>query len=65
VLWDIGTFWLRSYHPLSPAQCWYVYGQRKPAPQGHSGYWSDPRVWATVDRMAATGPRIPIGSGTH
>jgi hypothetical protein len=50
---------------LDPAQCWYVYGQPKPAPQGHSGYWADPRVWAMVDRMAATGPRIPVGSGTH
>jgi hypothetical protein len=50
---------------LDPAQCWYVYGQPQPAPQGHSGYWSDPRVWAMVDRMAATAPRIPIGSGTH
>ena len=50
---------------LDPAQCWYVYGQPEPAPQGHSGYWADPRVWAMVDRMAATGPRIPVGSSTH
>jgi hypothetical protein len=46
---------------LDPAQCWYVYGQPEPVPQGHSGYWADPRVWAMVDRMAATGPRIPVG----
>ena len=50
---------------LDPAQCWYVYGQPEPAPQGHSGYWADPRVWARADRMAATGPRIPVGSSTH
>ena len=43
---------------LDPAQCWYVYGQPAPAPQGHSGYWADPRVWAVVNRMAATSPRI-------
>jgi hypothetical protein len=48
---------------LDPAQCWYVYGQPAPAPQGHSGYWADPRVWAVVNRMAATGPRIPVGIG--
>jgi hypothetical protein len=38
---------------LDPEQCWYVYGQPQPAPQGHSGYWADPQVWATVDRMSA------------
>lgn len=46
---------------LDPAQCWYVYGQPKPSPQGHSGYWADPRVWTMVNRMAATGPRVPVG----
>ena len=50
---------------LDPAQCWYVYGQPEPAPQGHSGYWADPRVWAMADRMAATGSRIPVGSSMH
>jgi hypothetical protein len=50
---------------LDPAHCWYVYGQPEPAPQGHSGYWADPRVWTEVNRMAAAGPRIPVGSGTH
>ena len=49
---------------LDPAQCWYVYGQPAPTPRGHTGYWADPRVWAVVDRLAATGPRIPVGSGT-
>jgi hypothetical protein len=49
---------------LDPAQCWYVYGQPAPAPQGHCGYWADPRVWAAVDRMAATSPRTPVGSST-
>ena len=44
---------------LDPAQCWYLYGQPAPTPQGHCGYWADPRVWAVVNRMAATGSRIP------
>lgn len=40
--------------PLAdPAGCWYVYGQPPPAPQGHSGYWSDPRFWEAVDALAA------------
>ncbi len=39
-------------------------GSLAPTPQGHCGYWADPRVWAVVDRLAATAPRIPIGSGT-
>jgi hypothetical protein len=50
---------------LDPAQCWYVYGQPAPVPRGHTGYWADPRVWAMVDRLAATGPRIPVGSETE
>ena len=49
---------------LDPAQCWYVYGQPAPAPRGHTGYWADPRLWAAVGHLAATGPRIPISSGT-
>jgi hypothetical protein len=50
---------------LDPAQCWYVYGQPTPTPKGHSGYWADPRVWAMVNRMAATGLRIPVGSDSR
>ena len=30
-----------------------LYGQAPPAPQGHSGYWADPRVWAQVNCLAA------------
>jgi hypothetical protein len=40
---------------LDPAQCWYIYGQDAPAPQGHSGYWADPRVWDLINRDAARG----------
>jgi pimeloyl-ACP methyl ester carboxylesterase len=36
-----------------PAESWYVYGQPLPAPQGHSGYWSDSRVWSAVNHVAA------------
>jgi hypothetical protein len=43
-----------------PASVWFVYGQPQPAPGRHSGYWTDPRVWYEVDRLAAgltrTGP---------
>jgi len=39
---------------------WSVYGQPPPTPGRHSGYWTDPRVWHEVDRLAAgltrTGP---------
>jgi len=36
-----------------PAESWYVYGQPAPAPQGHCGYWSDPRVWSAINHVAA------------
>jgi hypothetical protein len=36
-----------------PARCYYLYGQAPPAPQLHSGYWADPRVWIEVNRLAA------------
>jgi hypothetical protein len=38
---------------LDPAACWYVYGQTPQSPQGHSGYWADPRVWELINRLAA------------
>jgi hypothetical protein len=38
---------------LDPADCYYVYGQAPPAPQKHSGYWADPRVWCRINRVAA------------
>jgi hypothetical protein len=48
---------------LDPEECWYVYGQPEPAPQGHSGYWADPRVWADADQMAASEQRIAVSTG--
>jgi hypothetical protein len=40
-------------NPLpDPITCWYVYGQPEPKPGRHSGYWSDPSVWAEVDRLS-------------
>jgi hypothetical protein len=36
-----------------PAESWYVYGQPLPAPQRHSGYWADPRVWKAINHVAA------------
>jgi hypothetical protein len=35
-----------------PESAWHIYGDPPPAPGGHSGYWSDPRVWSTVDKIA-------------
>jgi hypothetical protein len=44
---------------LDPADCYYVYGQPPPTPQGHSGYWADPRVWKRINALAASGQGIP------
>ena len=38
-----------------PADCWFVYGQNPPGPQGHSGYWSDARVWTVIDAITESG----------
>nr|MDT0662277.1 hypothetical protein [Micromonospora sp. DSM 115978] len=45
-----------------PPTCWHIFGQPKPAPTRHSGYWSDPAMWRQVDRLAeaaAGAPRVP------
>lgn len=45
-----------------PRTSWHIYGQPEPAPGRHSGYWSDPAVWLTVDRLAgevANAPNLP------
>lgn len=45
-----------------PGTCWYIYGQPQPAATRHSGYWSDPTMWAEVDRLAeaaAGASRVP------
>jgi hypothetical protein len=45
-----------------PAACYYLYGQAPPAPQRHSGYWADPRVWTVINWVAArllSGPAAP------
>jgi hypothetical protein len=34
---------------IDPASSWYIYGQDPPALGRHSGYWTDPRVWTTID----------------
>jgi hypothetical protein len=36
---------------LDPAGPWYNYGQPQPAPGGHSGYWTDPRVWERIQEL--------------
>jgi hypothetical protein len=45
-----------------PVTCWYIYGQPKPTPGRHSGYWDDAAVWAHVDQFArelAPANRVP------
>jgi hypothetical protein len=37
---------------LDPAGIRYNYGQPKPVPGGHSGYWTDPRVWDQIAELA-------------
>jgi hypothetical protein len=34
---------------LDPAVGWRIYGNPVPAPGGHSGYWTDERVWTDID----------------
>ena len=46
---------------LDPEHCYYVYGQPPPSAKGHSGYWSDPRVWNRINRVAAG---LPQGNGS-
>jgi hypothetical protein len=50
---------------LDPADCYYLYGQPAPSPQGHSGYWADSRVWDVINQVAArlTGEPPPPGNG--
>ncbi|HEX5401361.1 MAG TPA: hypothetical protein VFX16_03560 [Pseudonocardiaceae bacterium] len=36
---------------LDPAIAWRIYGDPAPAPGGHSGYWTDRRVWAVIDEV--------------
>ncbi|MTD55792.1 hypothetical protein [Amycolatopsis pithecellobii] len=35
-----------------PRTAWYIYGDPAPAAGGHSGYWTDGRVWDEVDQVA-------------
>jgi hypothetical protein len=38
---------------LDPAGYQYIYGQPAPTPGGHSGYWTDPRVWVPIGKLAS------------
>jgi hypothetical protein len=44
---------------LDPAAAWHIYGDPVPGPGGHSGYWTDPRVWTSIDAMADA-LRMPV-----
>jgi len=48
---------------LDPARCYYVYGQEPPSAQGHFGYWADPRVWDTINQVAASSAAPPPEDG--
>jgi hypothetical protein len=37
---------------LDPERSWRIYDDPPPAPGGHSGYWTDIRVWRDIDAMA-------------
>jgi hypothetical protein len=37
---------------LDPDRAWRIYDDPAPAPGGHSGYWTDVRVWQDIDAMA-------------
>jgi hypothetical protein len=39
---------------LDPEECYYIYGQAPPSPQGHGGYWADRRVWNLINQIAAS-----------
>jgi hypothetical protein len=40
-----------------PACCWWIYGEDPAMPQGHAGYWDDPRMSALVNEAAAGASR--------
>ncbi|MBB2938032.1 hypothetical protein FHX82_005108 [Amycolatopsis bartoniae] len=35
-----------------PPSAWHVYGDPPPSAGGHSGYWTDARVWSKVDALS-------------
>ncbi len=43
-----------------PPESWHLYGEDPPSPMGHSGYWTDPRVWSLVNHVAASEARPTI-----
>jgi hypothetical protein len=58
VLTDPGANGVDCERP-DPVTCWYIYGQPSPAAGRHSGYWSDPAVWALVDASTCPGGASP------
>ena len=43
---------LRDECLADPPSAWHVYGDPSPSPGGHSGYWTDSRVWTKVDALS-------------
>jgi hypothetical protein len=51
---------------LDPAKSWWIYLQEDPPmPQGHAGYWKDPRVWEQVNTIAAAARDAPPVTSPH
>ncbi len=46
-----------------PAHSWYIYGEDRPMPRGHSGYWDDPRVMTLINRVAAEARSVQVTAG--
>lgn len=42
---------MRDERLADPPSAWHLYGDPAPSPGGHSGYWSDRRVWAKADTL--------------
>lgn len=42
----------RDTRLLDPPVAWHIYGDPAPSPGGHSGYWTDHRVWCAIDELA-------------
>jgi hypothetical protein len=49
-----------------PLTSWLVYGQPPPPVGTHSGYWTDPVMWAGIDKLAmCVAPHDPLPAGLH
>jgi hypothetical protein len=47
---------------LDPPESWHLQGEDPPSPRGHSGYWTDRRVWSLVNHVAASQERPAVST---